>query len=407
MGQYRLVADPHAINSKQVETWINRFNSSPGAQVFLNRPGPSTSGVTSFLLRRAARAAMLVLLLAVDTTFGPSAAAEVRKLPARVAAAFDFDGNIRFCYDRAPEIIYFRYDTPNDRTLVEARSIDGVARTVFEFPGVGDQRSLSCSVDGSTIAALSVPQDHLYIFKASQLSAYKIVHWRPYSVGGEFSLLSPDGSVISALDEPTLISGPDALAQMQFLKVQISQRVFFDGGYAYIDEDRTIDIYRYTDGWNRLRSITKPAGFDVRDIVRCGSHLVASLADDDNARFLAFDEQGTVSADWLSRIGFKALLRAFDDLVEIHGGYGRCAFPLSPKRDVRHLLSGIATFDDRGMLRFAIEGPPLALSQYAIRLSKDGCYALLAAFKQVPKIPEFTMPHQAVVLKLAAPGCAF
>jgi hypothetical protein len=30
---------------------------------------------------------------------------------------------------------------------------------------------------------------------------------------------------------------------------------------------------------------------------------------------------------------------------------------------------------------------------------------LFMAFKRVPEIPQFTMPQQAVVLKLAAPGC--
>jgi hypothetical protein len=357
---------------------------------------------------RAARAAMLVGLLVAVTAFARAAAAEVRKLPARVAATFDLDdiiGEVRFCYDRAPEIIYFRYDRESDRTLVEARSIDGAVRTLFEFPDMGDPRSLSCSVDGSTIAALSRPQDHLYVFQTSQLSAYKFLHWQPYSVAGEYSLLSPDGSMISALDEPTHVSGPDALAQMRFLKVD--ERLFFEGGHAYIDEDRTIDVYQYVDGWKRLRSITKLPGFYVNEISRCGSHLVASLADDIDSRFLAFDEQGTVNPDWLSRIGFKSLLRAFNDLMPVAGGYGRCAFPLLPRRDVRKPLLGLVTFDDRGILRFAVEGPRLALSHNDIRLSKDGCYALLSAFRQVPKIPEFTMPQQAVVLKLAAPGCGF
>jgi hypothetical protein len=101
----------------------------------------------------------------------------------------------------------------------------------------------------------------------------------------------------------------------------------------------------------------------------------------------------------------RGLLRAFDDLVIIDGGYGRCVFPLSPKRDVRHFLLGLVTFDNESMQRFSIEGPLLAISDDEILLSKDGCHALLTVFKQVPKIPEFTMRQQAVVLKLAAPAC--
>jgi hypothetical protein len=282
-----------------------------------------------------------------------------------------------------------------------------VVTTLFEFPGQGDPRSLSCSVDGSIIAALNSEQDHLYIFKASQLSVYEFVPRHIFSVTGMYSLLSPDGSMISAPGEPTHVSGPDVLRQMRFLKAQFGERVFFGGGYAYLDEDRMIDVYQYIDGWRRLRSITKPPGFGVQEISQCGSHLVASLSDDNYSRFLALDEKPTVRADWLRHIGFETLLRAFSDLVEIDGGYGRCVFPLLPGRDVRKILMGVVTFDDQGLLRFSIEGSPLAISEDEIGLSKDGCYVSLMAFKQVPKIPEFTMPQQAVVLKLAAPGCEF
>jgi hypothetical protein len=211
--------------------------------------------------------------------------------------------------------------------------------------------------------------------------------------------------MISAPGEPTHVSGPDVLRQMKFPKAKYGERVFFDGGYAYIDEDRTIGTYRHIDGWKRLRSIAKPAGFGVQEISRCGSRLVASLSDDNHSRFFALDEQPVARADWSRRIGFETLLRSFNDLVEIYGGYGRSVFPLLPRRDMRKLLLGVVTFDDRRHLRFSIEGPPLAISDDEIGLSKDGCYASLMAFKQVPKIPEFTMPQQAVVLKLAAPGC--
>ena len=99
--------------------------------------------------------------------------------------------------------------------------------------------------------------------------------------------------MIGALDEPTLVSGPDALAQMRFFKAQLNERVFFDDGYAYVDEDnRTIDVYRYNDGWKRLRSIAMPQGFGTREISRCGSHLVASVTDDNDTRFLASTRRG-------------------------------------------------------------------------------------------------------------------
>jgi hypothetical protein len=184
-------------------------------------------------------------------------------------------------------------------TDIVARSIDGRVRTIAQFRGLGDERSLSCTVDGSTIAALDGDRNHLYIFKASQVSVYKF-----------------DRSLILVLDKPA-----------------------------------------------------------------------------------------TGGIDWLNRIGERGLLKAFNNLVAVDGGYSRCVFPLLPKRDVRKPLLGILTFDNKSMQRFSIEGPLLAISDDEIRLSKDGCHALFLAFKNVPEILQFTMRQQAVVLKLAASGC--
>jgi len=46
MGQYNLVADPNAINPGQVQGWIDRFNSLPGARDFLNIPGKPGGDLT-------------------------------------------------------------------------------------------------------------------------------------------------------------------------------------------------------------------------------------------------------------------------------------------------------------------------------------------------------------------------
>lgn len=211
--------------------------------------------------------------------------------------------------------------------------------------------------------------------------------------------------MISVPGEPIHVSGSDVLMQMRFLKTEIGEDVFFEGGDAYVDKDRRIDLYRYSDdGWKRQGSTAKPPGFDVHEISRCGRQILASLGNDYVSRFLTLDQQSG-PVDWLSRIGVRSLLKAFSSLVRIDGGYGQCVFPLLAKRDVRNVLLGIVTFDNERMQRFAIEGPPLALSDHKIGLSKDGCYVLFSAFKQVPEIPEFTMRQQAIVVKLAAPGC--
>jgi hypothetical protein len=404
----------HAKRSSRVRS--GRRSRLPGQATVATAGGegfglPSPLAEPRWTGRRVRRAgvaiAQLISLLTAVTASGHSAAAADRKLSASIVSAFDVQGKVRFCYDRVPELVYFQYDKERDVSLVEARSIDGHVRTIFQFPHSGDQRSLSCSTDGSTIAALDGSQSHLYIFKASQLSVYKFDNDLLYSVAGKYSLLSADGSMISVPGDPKYVSGPDVLMQMRFLRTERDEDAFFESGIAYVEKDRLIDLYQYSDGWKKQRSITKPPGYTVGEISRCGNHVVASFSDDYNARFIALDEQSDGRVDWLNSVGVRGLLRAFSSLVAIDGGYGRCVFPLQAKRDVRHVLLGIVTFDDEGMQKFDIEGPPLAWSDDEIRLSKDGCYALFSAFKQVPEIPEFTMRQQAVVAKLAARSCNF
>jgi hypothetical protein len=325
---------------------------------------------------------------------------------ATIVSSFDFQGlyrSVQFCYDQQPEFIYFR-KTDSGKTAVESRFIDGRTTTLFELPGPGDENSLSCSVDGSTIAALNTTQDRLYILKASQLSIYKFDRGLFFSVRSSHSLLSPDGSTISVPGDPIHVSGPDVLKQMRFLKTKT--KVYFEGGSAYLDEDRSIDLYQYgDDGWKRQRSIAKPAGFYVNEISRCGSRVLASLGDDNNARFLSLDEPSKGRADWLKSIGVRGLLGAFSDHVKIGGAYGRCVFPLLGTRDVRNIILGIVTFDNEATHRFSIAASPLSMSDDDIHLSKDGCHALISAFKQVPNIPEFTMAQQTILLKLGASAC--
>jgi hypothetical protein len=345
---------------------------------------------------------MLMAALAVDH----AVAAQPVILPATIVSAFDFQGfqgTVRFCYDQQPEFIYFR-KTDRGQTAVESRSIDGRTTTLFELPSPGDENSLSCSVDGSTIATLNTTQDRLYIFKTSQLSIYKFDRGLLYSVRGQYSLLSPDGSAISVPGDPIHVSGPDILKQMRFLRTKSD--AFFESGNAYVDEDRSIDLYQYgNDGWKKQRSIAKPAGFYVNEISRCGSRVLASLGDDNNARFISLDELSKGRADWLKGIGVRGLFGAFSDQLKIGGAFDRCVLPLFGMRDGRKIILGIVTFDNEAMQRFSIAAPPLSLSDDTISLSKDGCHALISTFKRVPDVPEFTMAQQSVLLKLGAAGC--
>ncbi|KRQ17117.1 hypothetical protein AOQ71_02650 [Bradyrhizobium manausense] len=327
-------------------------------------------------------------------------------LSARIVASFDFRGKVRFCYDHDPAIIHFEYDKEKNLTDIRSRSINGDVRTIFQFTGTGDERSLSCSQDGSTIAALDGDRQRLFVLRDAQASIYRFGVPLVYSVIGKYSLLSPDGSTIGVPGVPVHVSGPDVLSRMRLFPPDKSKDVFFEDGEAYVDEAGSIDVYSYSDGWKKKRSMRKPGEyFYVREVARCGSRTVISLSDDKRSRFGTLDENLSGRADWLARIGVRNLLATFSDVVSIDGGYGRCVFPLLRKHDVRGVLQEIVSFGDDGVRRFKIEGAPLAMSDDEIRLSKDGCYALFGAFKRIPEVPQFTMPQQAVVLRFDVPDC--
>jgi hypothetical protein len=344
------------------------------------------------------------LLLAALAASHPVAAKTAIR-PATVVSAFDFQNRVRFCYDQRPEYIYL-HNADNGRTAVVARSLDGQTRTLFELPGFGDDNSLSCSTDGSTIAVLDMHQDYMFIFRAAQVSIYKFDRDLFYSVRGESSLLSPDGSTVSAPGDPTHVSGPDVLKQMRFLRTDRLQDAWFAGDGAYVSNEHSIDVYQNGDeGWKKQRSVSLPADFGVNEISRCGDRILVSLGDDEKTRFITLDEPPKGRDDWLAKMGVTDLLRKFKSFVKVHGAYGRCVFALVGKRDIRNVLLGIVIFDGERMQRFSIAPRPLAISGDEISLSKDGCYALVTAFKRVYDVPEFTFPQQAVLLKLPAPGC--
>lgn len=379
--------------------WLKARSARGPWRKFPREIGPSRGATSS-------RAVLLAALLGAFSASEYSAAARDRSLNASVVAAFDSQEKVEFCYDRDPAIIYFQYDMETKQTDVKSRSIDGHVRSVFQFEGTRNQRSLSCSLDGSKIAFLDGYGEKLFILQDQTVSVYRFEKPLLYSVLGRYSLLSPDGAAIAVPGVPIYVSGPDVLAQMRVLAPDKSWSAFFEDGDAYVDEKRSIDVYHYDSGWKQRRSVAKPPGFSVSEIARCGSHVVASLSDDENGLFKTLDEDLPVAADWLARTGFRSLLARFKDTRTIDGGYGKCVFPLIRKHDERGILEGLVTIDGEKIKRFKIAGAPLAIFSDKIQLSKDGCYALTTAFKQVPAIPRFTLPLQAVMLRLDAPGCS-
>jgi len=149
---------------------------------------PSSLAEPRWIGRRVRRAgfaiAQLICLLTAVATSGHCAAAADRPLSASIVSTFDFEGRARFCYDRVPEIIYFQHDQERDLTSLEARSIDGHVRTLFQFPGFGNEGSLSCSQDGSTIAAIYGHDQKLFIQKGSEVAVYEFAKPLLYSVIG-------------------------------------------------------------------------------------------------------------------------------------------------------------------------------------------------------------------------------
>jgi hypothetical protein len=193
---------------------------------------------------------------------------------------------------------------------------------------------------------------------------------------------------------------------MRFFRADGPWDTFFDDDGVYVDKESRIDLYKYRgNDWQLHRTIAKPAGFNVSEVSRCGGHVVASLNNDYEPRFLTLESPSPGRAEWLRMIGVPSLFRHFSDLPEIDGGYGRCVFPLEKKGDFRYILKGLVTFNDKGMHRFVVPGPPLAVTSRFIELSKDGCYAMFSVFDRVPDLPQFTFPQHTLVVSLAAPGC--
>jgi hypothetical protein len=347
------------------------------------------------------------LLLIVAVIPECAMAAKPGLLPAKIALRFDFEGN-RFCYDRDPEIIYSEYDRASGIARVMLQSLDGSIRTIAKFPDVGGGADLACSQDGSTIAVLDAAKGNLYILRSSEMATYRFDNPLLYAVRGTYSLLSPDGSMLSVPGAPIHVAGPDILKHMRFFRADGPWDTFFDDDGVYVDKESRIDLYKYCgNNWQLHRTIAKPAGFGVQEVSRCGRHVIASLGSNQESRFLTLESPSPGRAEWLRKIGVTALFRQYNDLLEIDGGYGRCVFPLEGRFDDWHILKGLVTFNDEGMQRFVVSGPPLAVSGRVINLSKDGCYAILDAFNQVPAIPQFTFPHQTLVVGLAARGCKF
>jgi hypothetical protein len=323
---------------------------------------------------------------------------------AKIVWSLDHQGLGKFCYDRNPEIIYFKYDQSTNTTSMRSASLDGNKRVVARFTGPPDERSLSCSDDGATIAAFNADQTAIYIVRSGRLSAYAFDRPLLYSVHGLHSLLGGSGKIIALPSMPHHFYGPDIINDFTLFIQKDAETAYIVNNTVYANDGNHIFAYDLIDQtWVKRNAATLSTGFGVNEISECDGHIIVSSSNDEIAKYYVL---GPSDRDWINKIGITKLLRTFSNAVDITGGYEHCSFPLISRADIiRHIVVAIAVVGRDNVEIFSIPPPVTSMSGNEIRLTKDGCYALLNAFKQAPDVPQFTLPKELMVLRLGSPAC--
>lgn len=89
----------------------------------------------------------------------------------------------------------------------------------------------------------------------------------------------------------------------------------------------------------------------------------------------------------------------------ITGQYSQCAFALYRRNARPWVAEGLLQFDGQVMNSFLFFPKPVALRNDGVSFSRDGCYALIQMFNQIPDIPQFTLPQQARLLRVESKQC--
>jgi len=319
---------------------------------------------------------------------------------------FPHQGIARFCYDQNLAIVFFRYDQSNRKSLVVTKGLDGQERVIAEFPGNPNERSISCSEDGKTIAALDGQRKTLFVAHNASKSLYRFSRYYAYSITGMRSLLAPYGGGISLPEIPELLSGPDLLKEMKVFIFENGDRTFFEMDNMYLDSDKEIIKYRHSDdGWKSGEKFDKPSNFYVRDIARCAKRDIATLSDDETARFMVLESRHIDGQDWLHNIGVRRILQNYRATIVITGSYGHCAFPLYSLRSRGLVAEGVIRVDSQGLTKFVFPEPRVGLANDEVLFSKDGCYVLVRMFAQVPDVAQFTLPQKVRLLRVSSRQC--
>lgn len=288
-----------------------------------------------------------------------AAAAEDTATKLTVAWSFTRDEIAYPCYDQTFAIVYFSYDPARKVTSIWKKELNGDEHVIAEFPGVREQRSLSCSQDGKTLAAvadtdLNMSGKVLFLLRGDVKALYKMPHYWPFSRGGTYALLAPDGNAIALPEVPTLIDGTDLLRDIKIFFSKYNP--IFVEQFVYKASGKEIVKYGYADGkWEeRSRQVIRSSDYLPQEIVRCGDHDVVSLMGVDDSRAMVLGEASPSKQDWLGRIGVRKLFEKFEYPMFITGSYGACAFLLHPRHTHRMKATGLVRFDAGGVQIFSL-----------------------------------------------------
>lgn len=328
-------------------------------------------------LRHILRLACLAGLLAL---WSASAANEA---PTKLSMVWSFahQGLVYPCYDQTFAIIYFKYDAARKVSSIWKKELNGEEHVVAEFPGVREERSLSCSQDGQTISAfatadIKMTESLLLLFRGKDSARYRSGYWS-LTRSGVYSLMAPDGMSIALAKEMTLVAGKDLLQEMNIFPDKVGG-IFFMDGYVYEDRDNVIHKYLAVDGeWKEQgQPIWHPQDFTPNEIARCGDHELTSLIGFDSTRFMVLGDTPRGKHDWLARIGVRNLFRKYIEPVTLTNSYGACVFPLLRRHTLKTLV-GLARIDEHGLRTFSLPYGEASLLNDDVFFSKDGCYALI------------------------------
>jgi hypothetical protein len=356
-------------------------------------------------MRRFAALAISLLTLALTVGGISRAAPEASgRREAKIVWRLDHQGLAKFCYDRNPEIIYFWYDQSANTTSIRSSSLDGNEKVVARFTGPPDQRSLSCSDDGATIAAFNADKTAFYIVRSGRLSAYSFDRPLLYSVAGLHSILGGNGKIIALPSMPHHFYGPDIINDFTLFVQKDAEQAYIVNNTVYANDGNRKFAYDLIDQiWVKRNTATLSTGFGVNEISECDGRIIVSSSNDEIVNYYVL---GGPDRDWINKVGITKLLRTFSNTVDITGGYGHCGFPLISRADIiRSIIVAVAVVGRDNVEIVSIPPPTTSLGGGEILLSKDDCYALLSVFKQAPDVPQFTLPKELMVLRLSSRAC--